>query len=70
MRIQGVVKNVTLEEFTCMYTLEEDDKAEMQEAITILERDPNGIPVETYMKTKSNWLVSSRDAISRQQREP
>ncbi len=48
-----------------MHRLEEDDKNEMQEAIRVLERDQNGIPVETYMKTKSNWLVSSRDAIFR-----
>ena len=65
MRIQGVIQNVTLEEFGRMHRLEEEDKNEMQEAVKILERDQNGIPIETYMKTKSNWLVSSRDAIFR-----
>jgi hypothetical protein len=65
MRIQGIIKNVTLEDFSRMHRLEEEDKNEMQEAVKILERDQNGIPTETYMKTKSNWLVSSRDAIFR-----
>ncbi len=69
MRIQGIFKNITLEEFTRMHRLEEGDEDEMQEAIRVLERDQNGIPVETYMKTKSNWLVSSRDLIFRFQRE-
>ena len=48
-----------------MHRLEEEDKNEMQEVIKILERDQNGIPTETYVKTKSTWLVSSRDAIYR-----
>jgi hypothetical protein len=39
MRIQGVIQNVTLEEFGRMHRLEEEDKNEMQEAVKILERD-------------------------------
>ena len=65
MRIDGCMKNVTINEFSRLYKMEEDDKNELQETIKILERDEKGHAVETYMKMKSNWLLSSRDAVFR-----